>query len=109
MKKSDKKIDNALISTLTEVCDIAQERYKGFEWLTHFANYDRFPGSLEVVCIYDTNAHLARTDREGMCSLIKEKLLSIGIKIKDIRKHVSFDTEENCRIEHNGKWNERFR
>lgn len=109
MRKSDKKIDNALREVLTEVCDIALENYDGFKWLTHFANYNNFPGSLSVVCIYDTNEQLEKTDVNGLRILINEKLLSIDINIKDIRRHVNFDTEENCNNENNGKWNERFR
>ena len=109
MRKTDKKIENALRAALTEACDIAQERYDGFEWLTHFANYDYFPGSLSVVCIYDSNEHLAKSDLDGLRTLIKEKLATIDIKIKDIRQHVRFDTEENCKNENDGKWHERFK
>lgn len=109
MRKTDKKIDNAMTAALTEVCDIALKEYQGFKWLTHFANYNYFPGSLSVVCVYDTNDHLATTDREGMGTLIKQKLAAIDVKIKDIHQHISFDTEENCNNENNGKWHERFK
>ena len=109
MRKTDKKIDNALGQVLTEVCDIAQENYDGFKWITHFANYNNFPGSLSVVCIYDTNEQLKKSDVNGLRILISERLSSIDINITDIRRHVNFDTEENCNNENNGKWNERFR
>ena len=109
MRKTDKKIDNALIAVLTEVCDIAQKDYDGFKWLTHFANYNNFPGSLSVVCIFDTNQQLKKADVNGLRLLINEKLLSIDININDMRRHVNFDTEENCNNENSGKWNERFR
>ena len=109
MRKTDKKTDKALREVLTKVCDIAQENYPGFQWITHFANYNNFPDSLSVVCIYDTNEQLKNTDVHGLSILINEKLLSIDINIRDIRKHVKFDTEENCNNENNGKWNERFR
>jgi hypothetical protein len=109
MRKTDKKIDNALIKVLTEVCDIAQKNYDGFKWITHFANYNNFPDSLSVVCIYDTNEQLKKADVNGICRLINEKLLSIEINIKDIHRHINFDTEENCTNENDGKWNERFR
>ena len=108
MKKTDKKIDNALIRALTEVCDIAQENYDGFKWLTHFANYNNFPSSLSIVCIYGTNEQLKKADVNGLRDLIYEKLLSIGINSKDLRRPVSFDTEENCSSENNGRWDERF-
>lgn len=109
MRKTDKKIDNALIEVLTEVCEIAKEKYDGFMWLTHFANYRYFPGSLSVVCVFYTNAQLAKVDKDALRLLIKEKLASIDINIKDISQHVRFDTEENCRNENNGQWQERFR
>ena len=109
MKKNDKKTDKALIAVLTDVCHIAQEKYNGFEWLTHFANYNNFPSSLSVVCVYDTNQRLNNADKDGLRELIKDKLLTIDINIKDISRQVDFDTEENCNNEHNGNWNERFK
>ena len=109
MRKSDKKLEKALVKVLTEVCDIAQENYYGFKWITHFVNYNNFPDSLNVVCIYDTNPQLKKTDVNGLRLLINEKLLSIDITIKDIQRQVTFDTEENCSNENNGNWNERFK
>ena len=109
MRKTDKKIENALRQSLTEACETALEKYEGFQWLTHFVNYSDFPASLSIVCVYDTNAHLAKTDKEGMRTLIKEKLASIGIKMKDCRQQVRFDTEEDCDNDNDGRWNERFR
>lgn len=109
MRKTDKKIDNAIRVVLTQACDVAQIESDGFMWLTHFANYDCFPGSLSVVCIYDTNKNLAKANMGSMRALIKEKLASIDINLKDIRQHVSFDAEEQCKIENDGKWHERFR
>ena len=108
MKKSDKKIENALVKVLTEVCDIAQEKYIGFKWITHFVDYKNFPDSLSIVCIYDTNEQLNTTNVEELCKLINEKLLSINIKIQDLYSQVAFDTEENCKNENNGNWDERF-
>ena len=108
MRKTDKKIDNALREVLTEVCDIALEDYNGFKWLTHLVNYNNFPGSLAVVCIFDTNLQLKKADVEGLSKLIKLKLLSIDINVTDISRHLTFDTEENCENKNNGNWNERL-
>ena len=108
MRKTDKKRENALRQALTEACETALEKYEGFQWLTHFVNYSDFPASLSIVCVYDTNAHLAKTDKEGMRALIKEKLASIDIKMNDSHQQVRFDTEENCNNDNDGKWNKRF-
>ncbi|MEQ8514609.1 MAG: Fis family transcriptional regulator [Chromatocurvus sp.] len=108
MRKTDKKKENAIRIVLTEACEIARGQYLGFEWLTHFADYDNFPDSVSVACIYDTNANLANTDKDSVRALIREKLSSIDIKIRHAQRQVSFDTEENCQINHSGSWHERF-
>ncbi|MFT7214513.1 MAG: hypothetical protein ACI9XK_004781 [Granulosicoccus sp.] len=109
MRKTDKKIDSAIVRALTEVCETAKENNDGFEWITHFSNYNNFPRSLSIVCIYDTNEQLKSADLNEICLLINRKLLSINVNLKDIRRHVDFDTEENCTSENDGNWNERFK
>ena len=113
MRKSDKKIDNAVREVLTEACEVALGEFEGFVWLTHFANYSFFPDSLKVVCVFDTNAQLSgflsKQQDEAFRTLIKAKLASLGIVFKDVRQHVSFDTEEKCKNENAGSWNNRCR
>jgi hypothetical protein len=109
MRKTDRKMDKALVKALTEVCEIAKQNHDGFEWITHFSNYNNFPNSLSVVCIYDTNEELEKADVNEICLLINKKLLSIDVNLKDISRHVDFDTEENCSKDNNGNWDERFK
>lgn len=94
MKKTDKKIDNALISALTAVCEQASEEFDGFKWLTHLVNYRDFPRSLVVVCVFDTNEHLARARNDVLRTMIRDKLASIDVPLADIARQVRFDTEE---------------
>ncbi|WP_246624638.1 Fis family transcriptional regulator [Oceanobacter mangrovi] len=112
MKKADKKTyqntDNAIIKALTNVCDIAQIESEGFKWLTHTVNYHQFPASLVVLCVYNTNLDLALADKDQIYALIKHHLDAIDIQLKDIPKHVRFDTEEACKASHSGKWAERL-
>ena len=112
MRKTDKKIDNQLRLALTDVCDTALKEIDGFRWLTHMVNYLNFPGSLNVVCVFETNDQLAtfKTDENErkLTALIQMKLNAIGIKFKNVAKHVSYDTEENCDKEHNGNWANRL-
>lgn len=112
MRKSDKKTDNNIIKTLTNVCEIALDQVDGFKWLTHFVNYDNFPESLAVVCVFDTNSDLAKArvtkHDEFLISLIVESLLNEGIALRDARKAVTFDTEEACAKQHGGSWAKRF-
>ncbi|MDC0610397.1 hypothetical protein OAP63_06655 [Vibrio sp.] len=108
MKKTDKKLENQLRLVLTEVCEVAKECFEGFDWLTHSVNYNNFPHSLMITCVFSTNHHLELADKAECYSLIKRKLSSISINLKSIEKHVRFDTEENCSREHDGKWNKRL-
>ncbi|MEH6585796.1 MAG: hypothetical protein V7720_04515 [Halioglobus sp.] len=112
MKKSHKKMDNAVRIALTDVCEEALVEVTGFQWLTHFADYSSFPSSLSVVCVFDTDNDLACAlnclNDDYLRDLIKEKLSAANIEIRDIRQHVSFDTEEACKRQNGGKWHERF-
>lgn len=109
MRKTDKKTDNLLRAALTDACEIALEKYKAFKWLTHFVNYQNFPISLSIVCVFDTHENISTANCEGLIFIIKNALSSSNINIKDIHQHISFDSEEACEKENNGKWNERFK
>lgn len=109
MRKTDKKIDRALSAVLTEACDTAKGEFEGFSWLTHLVDYGNFPASLSVVCVFDTNEQRLKANKERLSALIGSKLASIDIKIKDIRLPVSFDSEESCKKQNNGRWHERLK
>ncbi|RXJ73190.1 hypothetical protein CS022_10565 [Veronia nyctiphanis] len=109
MRKTDKKRENALRTVLTDVCDTAQAMHQGFEWITHLVNYDDFPRSLSIICVFDTNENCANADCDAIRSLIQRSLGTIDIQVKDINRHVRFDTEENCLNQHDGKWNARLK
>jgi len=112
MRKTDKKIDNQLRAALTEVCDTSLKTFSGFQWLTHLVNYSNFPKSLKIVCIFDTNDNLsdfiAMKSNIEFNALIQASLVDLGINIKTIDNHIAYDTEENCKKNHNGKWADRL-
>lgn len=108
MRKTDKKIDNQLRATLTDVCDVALKEYSGFQWLTHQVSYQKFPSSLKIICIFDSNAQLAsfHFNHHGVAlsELLQHRLQTIGIKLNNMAKHIEYDTEENCHAQHHGNW-----
>ena len=112
MRKTDKKIDNNICNVLNQVCEQALIEVNGFVWLTHQVNYDKFPASLSVICVFDLNDDLAQakslSQDKLLTELIIKKLISLKIKIKP-EKQISFDTEENCKNEHNGNWQLRMK
>jgi len=97
MKKTDKKIDNQICKSLTIVCEIAKEEVQGFQWLTHLVNYNQFPESLSIICVFDTKTELEQAHQQKkdqlIIGLIKSELEQINIRFKDIKRHVSFDSE----------------
>lgn len=113
MRKTDKKIEKALIQALTGVCDASIERFEGFVWLTHFVDYNDFPRSLSIVCVFETNRQLSAFLDGGLDKIqheiLKFQLSEMGVVIKDMGSHVRYDTEENCEKEHEGKWRLRFK
>lgn len=108
MRKSDKKIDNQLRIALTDVCENALKNIQGFEWLTHTVNYDNFPKSLKITCIFNHNEnldnYLSSNNNQQLMLLIGAKLKTLNIQLKPIGKHIDYDSEENCNNQHQGNW-----
>ena len=111
MKKTDKKIESTLVSALTDVCELALQEIEGFKWITHLVDYRRFPDSLVIVCVFDSNDHLSALLAAGkdqyLRRLINEKLTSIP-QLKHHRYQLKLDSEEACAFEHSGKWHQRL-
>lgn len=97
MRKTDKKMDNQLRIVLTELCETTLKDIKGFQWITHSVNYNDFPKSLKVVCVFDDHDYLTNfidnNHNIALTNLIEHKLSAIGIKLKNISKHISFENQ----------------
>ena len=112
MRKSDKKLENALRKALTKVCDHALYRLDGFVWITHLVDYNIYPKSLRIVCVFNQEKMLEKALAEKqdalLFQLINDELTTLGIALKNVSQYVSFDTEEACLKSHQGNWNARF-
>ncbi|MFB1034832.1 MAG: Fis family transcriptional regulator, partial [Sinobacterium sp.] len=79
---------------------------------THSANYANFPGSLVITCVLDQseslNSMLVSEQDKLLRKQIQKQLLKAGILLQDVRRHVFFDTEQACLLEHNGDWKRRL-
>lgn len=113
MKKTDKKTDQALVASLTKVCDEALQRVPGFVWITHFVKYDRFPGSLRVVAVLETDDQLLAAEAlqldKWLLTKVSEELAAVGITLRDKHRQFRLDTEQACQREHQGNWQQRYR
>lgn len=97
MKKSDKKIENQLRTTLTEVCEFALENITDYKWISHSVNYAVFPASLIITCAFasaESLIALKHTQQDVVLkTLIVNELNKVGIKISDAQKQIKFITE----------------
>lgn len=112
MKKTDKALENTIVKVLTHICEESLKTIDGFQWLTHLVNYKKFPHSLTVVCIFETQDQIVELlnspKHEQLISSIIDQLSAAGIQLPKKQKHIKFDSEEACNIEHAGNWNRRF-
>ena len=106
MKKSDKKLDQSIIKALTEVCHWAQDLDQGFEWLTHQVNYQHFPKSLKITCVFSTHEAQSSFNAELLTDKIIHAFKTLDISIKPNQIH--FDNEHHCSNEHQGDWARRL-
>jgi hypothetical protein len=97
MKKTDKKREKFIVQGLTRVCEITKNEIDGFEWLIHTIDYDYFPNSLMVHCIFTSDVSIKQVIDSGqdetIFKLICDELVLIDINFKDISNHVTFDTK----------------
>ncbi len=97
MRKTDKKIEKSIVQGLTRVCEIAKVDIDGFEWLTHTVDYENFPKSLKVFCIFGSDKCIKYAIDSGksqlIFKLIRKELSLIDVSFKDVSGHVIFDTE----------------
>ncbi len=112
MKKTVKKLDNNVIKALTVACETAKQWNIGFDWLTHTARYEHFPASLLITCVFMTEAQMQlaiEQERDKkLRQLIQSELLKVGVRVKDIRRHVRLDSEESCERQDQGDWQKRL-
>lgn len=98
MNKTIKKLDNNLCQALTRVCEQAKLDIPGFVWVTHTADYARFPSSLKITCVFETDADLCNAivlqHDEQLIKTIQQTLLKAGVLLKRAKNQVVFDTEE---------------
>ncbi|MBL4796618.1 MAG: Fis family transcriptional regulator [Oleispira sp.] len=113
MKKTDKLLENTLVTLLTRVCEQSLKSLDGFQWLTHLVNYKDFPRSLTIICVFDTQQQVSKLltspNHQYLVSMIVEQLKTTGIQLPNAKKQIQFDSEEACNKEHAGKWSRRLK
>ncbi|NVJ59606.1 MAG: Fis family transcriptional regulator [Gammaproteobacteria bacterium] len=104
MKKTHKKIEKALVQQLTAACETLLDSSKGFCWLTHHVNFNTFPDSLRVICVYESDDDINQINISQVQQIIAENLESIDIRLKNRNRQILFESEENCTRVSDGIW-----
>ncbi|RAR64654.1 hypothetical protein BCL93_101479 [Onishia taeanensis] len=111
-KKASRQMERRLTQALTKACETAKPLLPGFAWLTHLVDYHRFPESLRVVWVFETQTDMTHAlkghGRRQMAELTEAALFEVGADIADIDAHLDVDCEEECRRVHGGDWERRL-
>lgn len=112
MKKAAKKLENVFRKGLTDICEHDLKAIDGFQWVTHLVDYDRFPDSLKIVLIFDTEKQVSAFKRSAEKMRIDDRIEMLmsehNIKLKSVSQHVLYDNETDCALQHNGDWVKRL-
>ncbi|MEO4016089.1 hypothetical protein [Pseudomonas rossensis] len=110
--RDQSQIERRLIAALTKACETAKAEIVGFSWLTHDVDYARFPSSLMVVWVFDTDANrdevLANGQDKRMLELTTLALSEANVHVSQVSANVHFDTEEQCQRSNAGDWRQRL-
>ena len=100
-KRKYSAVERELIRTLTLACETVKSEIVGFQWLTHDVDYERFPQSLRVIWMFDSEASRARalasSDKARMLRLTQAAFDEVGISVASIAEHVAFSVEQLAR------------
>ncbi|RRV10189.1 hypothetical protein EGJ27_00725 [Pseudomonas sp. v388] len=111
-KRTHAGIERELARALTWACESAKSGIVGFDWLTHRVDYQRFPDSLVVTWVFDTEKNRSAAISGPDCSRMHDFTLAafedVGITVADITRHVESDSEERCKAAHGGDWDLRL-
>lgn len=111
-KREQAQQERQLVAGLTQACATGQAEIVGFIWLTHRVDEQKFPSSLRVTWVFDTQANrdraLANGQDERMVELTAEALSQAGISVSAVSAHLTFDSEEQCQRVDAGNWQQRL-
>ena len=110
MKRNDKNFEKQLIALLTNVCEQHKTLTPGFSWLTHTVNFKNINNSLRIICVFDTEQQKIKAEQHQQSNVMREDIHNViqSLGITTPKSAISFDSEENCELTHQGNWKKRL-
>lgn len=113
MRKNARKMESHIVKALNSVCETLRFQVVGFCWLTHFVDYDDFPRSFKLICVFATNQALKSAKENALASdvllLATDCLENEGVSVEGIGRSVFFDTVENGADVDDPNWCRKYR
>ena len=98
MRKSDKKIDNQIRLALTDICENTLKSLEGFCFVTHTANFNDFPKSLSITCVFEDQQSLSQflnsNQQVEINKQITHAVQNVGINFKLVKQLITYSTEK---------------
>lgn len=89
MRKTDKKTEKKLRQILTELCETTLQEHEGYQWISHEVNYNRFPNSLLIRCMFTDKQSAQQAKNQGLLvQKIKHALAIVDIDLKKTDRQI---------------------
>ena len=97
MSKTTKKLNDRLLLVLEKLTLQAKEELEGLASVSHTVQFDLFPGSLLVNCVFETQALLdtAKPSEQLYQKKLNNMLLKQGILLKEPKRNLKFGVKED--------------
>lgn len=97
MSKTTKKLNDRLLLVLEKLTLQAKDELEGLASVRHTVQFDLFPGSLLVNCVFETQALLdiAKPSEKLYQKKLNNMLLKQGILLKEPKRNLKFGVKED--------------
>ncbi len=97
MSKTTKKLNDRLLLVLEKLTLQAKEELEGLATVSHTVQFDLFPGSLLVNCVFETQDLLdkAKPSEKQYQKKLNKMLLKQGILLKEPKNNLKFVMKED--------------
>ncbi len=97
MSKTTKKLNDRLLLVLKKLTLQAKEELEGLVSVSHTVQFDLFPGSLLVNCVFETDEFLdkAKSSEKLYQKKLHNMLMKQGILLKEAKRNLKFGVKED--------------
>ncbi len=97
MSKTTKKLNDRLVLVIEKLTLQAKEELDGLASVSHTVQFDLFPGSLLVNCVFETHdlLDIAKPSEKQYQKKLHNMLMKQGILLKEARHNLKFGVKKS--------------